>query len=119
MGTGNVKRLLFVIVPNKTPNLRMKFIATAFVLACTGCTVKAHGDGCSCGTASVVCQKHQWMFWGIFGLMLTYLYMYAGYLFETFCQKDDTCHDCGHNHCSVCDHGDCCEHQHGDCNHGK
>merc|ERR1711964_140749 len=114
------RSLSFVIDPNKPKILRMKFIVTAFVLACTTCGVQAHADGCNCGTASVVCQKHQWMFWGILGLMLTYLYMYAGYLFQSFCQtekKDHECDECGHHHCSACSHDDCCDHFGDVCNH--
>merc|ERR1711964_129171 len=107
----------------QSQNLRMKFFTLlALVLACANC-VRAHTAGCSCGSpASPVCQKHQWMFWGIIGLMATYLYMYAGYLWQAFCQKvatvlpTVTCDEnCGHHHCDDCDHGACCGHV--DCGH--
>merc|ERR1711964_844421 len=101
----------------------------------------AHGNSCRCGSSGMVCERHQLMFWGMMGVMLTYLYMYASYYYQRYCasffarwccceeeKTERKCshgccgHDHDHDHC--CDHHDCdhkhddCDLKHGDCHHG-
>merc|ERR1712098_372778 len=106
---------------------KMNTMIILAILSTLFSAVSAHGDGCRCGQANVVCRKHQWMLIGMLGVFCAYLWMYGEYLLTRYCgpcvefcvrmkaKLREMCgkkmgHDHGHGHshghgqCSCCNH---------------
>merc|ERR1712058_50866 len=69
----------FYLIP-KFPNMSLLILTLSTLIS----VASAHGGSCKCGTAGMVCDRHQMMFWGMLGVLATYLYMYAGYFWQRY-----------------------------------
>merc|ERR1711964_289046 len=115
--------------PYKFPNMSLLILTISMIIS----VASAHGNGCRCGQSGMVCERHQLMFWGMLGVLATYLYMYAGYFWQRYCaqffarfcasEEEETERKCshahGHGHKCCGDHHDHgCDKHHDDHDHG-
>merc|ERR1711964_543070 len=121
MGIPSTTQLL-----HKFPNMSLLVLTISMMFS----VASAHGGNCKCGSSGMVCERHQLMFWGMLGVLLTYLYMYASYYYQRYCarffarwccgEEEEPERKCSHEHGHGCcghDHDHCCHHDHDDCDH--